>query len=539
MYQILIDGQHIYHENIDNLKIFNPVVTLEQNAFGSFEFDIDQSNPIYNRIVRMKSLFEVYHNDDFILGGRIVEDGDDTYKIKSIYGEGELCFLTDSVQEHYSFQGSVEGFLEFVLKNHNEQVEDFQRFKLGRVTVIDPNDYITRSDTQDLNTWETIKKKLIELLGGYIVVRHENGERYIDYLADFDTLNSQQVKFGENMSSIKRETSGADIATIIKPYGAKLEDSEERLTIESVNGGKKTIENANAIREYGRRTKTVYYDDVTLPENLKRKAEKDLAESIQMISSIEITAVDMANAKKNIHNFSLYSKIHAISAFHNINDYFVPLKLVINLFKPENNKITLNDKRMTLTGDTSGNDVQIGAIIERVENIQNNYNVNIPSMFVSLQQELLSAIEQSATDLSFQISEKYYNKGNTDEMISELQTILKQTSTYFEMQFNSFSQDLGDILAGTNANFEEIRKFIRFINGDIMLGEIGNEFSLNISKDRISFLQGVQEVAYISNSKMYNTFVEVLNTLKIGRFGFKPRKNGNLTFKLMDKEVAT
>ena len=61
-----------------------------------------------------------------------------------------------------------------------------------------------------------------------------------------------------------------------------------------------------------------------------------------------------------------------------------------------------------------------------------------------------------------QISERYYSKGEADELISNLETVLQQTSSYFEMQFNSFHQDLNDVIEGTNANFEESKNLYSF-----------------------------------------------------------------------------
>lgn len=530
MYKIFLNDDVMYSANVENLKIFEPKIELEQNALGSFSFKIEKSNPNYYRIEKMKSLITVYQENDIIFRGRVTEDGDNTQKIKNVYCEGELSFLIDSIQESYNYQGSVRGFFELLINNHNAQVEEYKQFKVGEVTVTDANDYITRSDTLYLTTWESIKKKLIELLGGYIVVRHEADGNYIDYLADYNTLNSQEVTFGENLLSVKRTENGANIATVIIPLGAKLEDSEERLTIESVNDGKKYIESEEGIKNYGRITKVVTFDDVTLPENLKSKGEKALGEAVMLTASIEINAVDMASIKKNIHNFKLNSKIKVVSEYHGINDYFVPLKMSISLFKQEQNKITLNETKKTLTGSTSDSNANLGGIIEIVENITNNYNVNVPQMLLALQQELSTLIEQTAKEITMQVGESYYNKGDTNELISNLETILNQTSTYFEMQFNSFSQDLNDILEGTNANFEDIRKYIRFEDGNIILGQVGNEFTLKITKDRISFFQSAQEIAYISNSKLYNTMVEVMHSLQIGRFAFIPRKNGNLTF---------
>ena len=44
-------------------------------------------------------------------------------------------------------------------------------------------------------------------------------------------------------------------------------------------------------------------------------------------------------------------------------------------------------------------------------------------------------------------------------------------------------------------------------------------------------MQGGYEVAYLSNSKLYVTYANILNSLQIGNFAFVPRSSGNLSFK--------
>ena len=87
------------------------------------------------------------------------------------------------------------------------------------------------------------------------------------------------------------------------------------------------------------------------------------------------------------------------------------------------------------------------------------------------------------------------------------------------------------VATGTDAEFEEIRKYIRFVDGQILLGEVGNELELQIANDRISFLQDGAEVAYFSNRKLYVTDTQILHSLQLGSFAFMPRANGNLSFK--------
>ena len=99
------------------------------------------------------------------------------------------------------------------------------------------------------------------------------------------------------------------------------------------------------------------------------------------------------------------------------------------------------------------------------------------------------------------------------------------------MQFESFQADLENLNADNTAQFQQIQKYIRFEDGNIILGESGNELILTIQNDRISFSQGGQEVAYFSNNKLNVTDADVVHTLRIGNFIFSPRPDGSLDFK--------
>lgn len=76
----------------------------------------------------------------------------------------------------------------------------------------------------------------------------------------------------------------------------------------------------------------------------------------------------------------------------------------------------------------------------------------------------------------------------------------------------------------------ELSALLRLTAEGIELGQDGNDVSLLIKPDRVAFLDKGQEVAYISDRKLYITEAEVLTSLTLGRFAFVPRENGNLSF---------
>ena len=141
--------------------------------------------------------------------------------------EGELAFLLDSRVRPYEFTGSVEEYHRFLVEQHNAQVNPEKQFKVDICTVTDPNGYISRASSDYPKTWDEFNEKLINLLGGYIWTREEEDGIYIDYLADFEEVNTQAIEFGKNLLGFEETIKGQDIATAIIPLGARL--SKKRL----------------------------------------------------------------------------------------------------------------------------------------------------------------------------------------------------------------------------------------------------------------------------------------------------------------------
>lgn len=98
--------------------------------------------------------------------------------------------------------------------------------------------------------------------------------------------------------------------------------------------------------------------------------------------------------------------------------------------------------------------------------------------------------------------------------------------------------ELGDQIESINTTLAENKLFIDINPTDgIRLGHIDSNLNVQILNDRLSFLEGNTEVAYISNQKLYITTAEVTDQLIITRpgldssFYFDPRENGNLSFR--------
>lgn len=148
-----------------------------------------------------------------------------------------------------------------------------------------------------------------------------------------------------------------------------------------------------------------------------------------------------------------------------------------------------------------------------------------------LEQRFTADISTSEKNIKQTLTESYYTKDATDSLVSSVSSSWEHTAKGFEMQFDNISKNLDDVSNNADTRFQEISKYIRFVDGNIVLGEAGSELILKIANDRISFLQNNTEVAYFSNRKLYVTDGEYTNSLQLGKFAFIPRSNGNLSFK--------
>ena len=367
MYTVRLDDKKIYDARIDDLTLIEPAIELEENNAGSFSFTIQNNHPSYNDIKRRKSIIKVYEDDEIIFAGMVYEIEEDFYKNKKVYCEGELSYLNDTIQRPAEYHDmTVRGLLETYIENHNAQVEPEKQFKLGMVTVKDPNDSIycyTNMET----TLSCIKDDLLDDLGGIIRVRYMNNEKYIDYITEDDVRTNQQViRLGENLINYTSNISSLDIATAIIPLGNRLEESpiealDMRLDIKSVNNNLDYVSDNIAVSNFGWIYKTVVWDNVTDANILKSKGEKYLTDSQFDNLIIEATALDMHLIDNNEMSIRLSDKIRIVSKPHGLKDkYFRLTKQTIYLNNPENNTITLGkEEHISLSAQTvqANNDI--------------------------------------------------------------------------------------------------------------------------------------------------------------------------------------
>lgn len=537
MYQVYCDGQLLHDPRLQEYQLLSPSLSLELNKTGSFTFTQYPNHPMAGLVQKLKSIIEVKKDGAVLFRGRPLSSKEEFYRQQDYTCEGELAFLLDSRVRPFEMAGGVTELFTYLINQHNEQVDETKRFQVGTMTVTDPNDYINRSNVTYETTWDILNTRLLNTLGGYLWVRHEADGVYLDYLADFPYMSTQRITFGENLLDYARTRDGSEIATALIPLGARLTDAEgkqteERLTISDVNDGKDYVYDQAAVEQYGWIFTTQNWDDVTQAGNLKQKGLDALREKIKTVDTIEMTAADLSQMDKSFDDFRIGQYVFVDSPPHGMDgEKFLVTKMTLNLSDPSQNKLTFGRVKSSFTEETNRDHQTVGDLISRTEAIESDYVTN--DTVTSITEDVWTRIDQTAESIMSEVGSTYVTSEGFEE---ELNTRFTQTEEGWEMTFNQFRQWAETENGETQTAFEELRKYIRFLDGNIILGDQDNDLQCIITNSKISFEQNGTEVAYISNNKLYITNAEVLDRFTVGNpssgyFDWIPRANGNLGMK--------
>lgn len=372
----------------------NPYFEIGDNVNGSATFKVFPTHPYYDKVKKLTTDIVIYRDDEPEFYGRVLYDDEDFSGTKKVFVEGELAFLCDSIQRPKVYHNiSVKAYVQDLIDIHNAQVEERKQFVVGRVTVKDSNDSLYRySNYEDTRT--AIKEKLTSRLGGHLVIRHEDGQRILDYLSDEDyyTKNTQGIRFGKNLLDFSKNMDASDLVTCIIPLGAKLDEedqdpslkaiSDQRITIASINGGIDYVTDDNAVREYGKIYKTVTWDDVSLPENLKKKGEEYLKSAQFEKMVLELKAIDLNLTDDSFQQFDVGNKIQCVSIPNGLDKEFPLTKKKVYITSFKNNTVTLGDET-SVKSYTSSNRKSTAEMEETIK--------SLPSKTEILQEALRSA----------------------------------------------------------------------------------------------------------------------------------------------------
>lgn len=366
IFRVYVDGNIFYHPNLAKLAITQAQISEDAENIDSFKLAAPFNHPYIDSIKPMASVIVCKKGEAVVFEGRALDNGSDFYNTHAWTCESALAYLKDTVQPPFSYKGPLKGLFEQFISVHNKSVEAQKQFKIGSITVTDNNDYISYSSSDYTVTMDAIKSKLINTHGGYLQVRYESDGKYLDYLSDFKTKSVQKVEYGKNITDIKISRDHTERITALIPLGAKNaseeEQTEERIDITSVNNGKNYIYDEAAVKEIGWIWASEIWDDVTLPDNLLKKAKSRLADMVAGVTSIELTIIDESDTGVDIGDIRARMYVECISKPHGINGTYLCVSRTRDYLNPAGNTITIGASGVKLSAAAAKQDKDIESI---------------------------------------------------------------------------------------------------------------------------------------------------------------------------------
>lgn len=365
MFYIYANGKSIYQPMDNTLSLFSPKLTLEMGKAGSLEFQIPPGNKYYNALPQLTTTVTVEMDDVEIFRGRVLSNNRNFNNVRTVYCEGDLAYLVDSVQKAEKYDGKAHALFRQIIAAHNARVEAAKQFTVGEISIEDRDVLLAgkSDDIQDVetggfnykqialnsiadewqNTFDFIQACLIDYAGGYLRTRRQNGTTYIDLVTDYGNTATQEIEFGKNLLDLTEEVSAEEVFTVLIPLG------DENLTIEAVNNGSDELVDADAVARYGRIVKTHVFDSVTEPETLLENGRRFLASSVNVPVTITVKAVDMHLVDPNASPIYVGDTVRVRSAPHGVMDALTCTKIEYDLTNPANNIYTFGTPRQSLT----------------------------------------------------------------------------------------------------------------------------------------------------------------------------------------------
>ena len=548
MYQLKYKNYILYDPRLADEKLIvrDPSVKLAVSKAGEMSFTVDAEHPYLSNLRRMSGLVELLDGTFPIYRGRITSDIKDFYGAHKIETEGIMAVLNDSIIPPFNFPEDftedasykaaaasgnvVEFFFRWILSQHNAQVTAEQQIKPGVVTVSDPNNYITRSSEEYSTAMTTISDKLIKsALGGYLLIRYEDDGNYLDYYAALPLTNTQSVEFAENLLDISSETDGTNIYTAILPEGkdgltiGNLPDGD--LTDDLVKSGK-IIYSKSGVATYGRITRYIKWDDVTVDTNLRAKAKAALADNgLSMPETITCKAVDLG-WQEGIQHFRVGRMTALVSTPHGYSASYPLMELAPDIIDPGNTKITLGATQRTYTGSQIDAARNVGNRIESTRKELTDRVDGSASQVILATQQQITDLQQNVNSIILSALENYVETGDFNSYKEEVSTKLSVLTDQLSIDITKVTERIDNVNGDLQAKYDSITKAFRFTSDGLIIGESGNEILLRLDNDVLQFVRNNTPELQITADGVEATRVKV-SILIIGNVIHQADENGD------------
>jgi hypothetical protein len=376
MYTLTLDEQtyngadlrYLYYPGDDEYVVSDFTVNLSGEECSTIEFTMYKDHPWFGSIVPRVSMVTFKRDGKILSHGQVHSVTKNLDGSMKVYVVDELSFLLDSVQpQRYLTNITYREVMDQLLQYHRSVMPQEKWFFTGYVEGPGDATAIARSvvTTNFEKTLNVIRDEMAYTTyynGGVIymqnklimtITRSDNTDVTSTRSLNLVQMHNgpmlrQPIKVGLNMQEYQNTVANEDLATALIPLGARLDTEvvpglETKVDIKSVNGGLNYIVDDEAVAQYGLIFDVVEYDDVTKPANLKKLAERELANRRKLMDEYTISAVDLSLVDSDFDQFEIGMGVFVddpTDPQHNVPDFMIT-GMNINPLDPSGNSITL------------------------------------------------------------------------------------------------------------------------------------------------------------------------------------------------------
>ena len=236
MYRIKYNDLIIFDPYDTNSQVFDAKLSQKINSAAYLDFTISNEHPLYDTVkerdgVVSLSWIEESGEQEKLFEGVIDSISINFYGHKEISCISALDYLNDTVVRPYSTiageqdltaPSSIEGYFDWLIEQHNNHILDSKkRFNIGinQGAGLRISDYIYRSSTDNPTTASEISNKILESLGGYLILDYGETSNTLNLYSDIHEMNTQIIDFGVNLLDFTKKTDTDKQYTAVIPIG--------------------------------------------------------------------------------------------------------------------------------------------------------------------------------------------------------------------------------------------------------------------------------------------------------------------------------
>lgn len=372
-----------------------------------------------------------------------------------------------------------------------------------------------------------IKGSLLDCYGG----EYRWGRYEIELLQARGADRGFSIRYGKNMTSLEQERDSSAVYTGVCPYwkndaGEYVELPEQIIAAPGeFNFTKIYILDLSD-----------QFDEQPTAEQLRSRATQYMLDNGIGVPNIN-TKVTYAQNPRLLDAVHMCDTVQVYYDALGVDATAKVIKTRFDVLKERHEEITLGNAKSsianTIVNINTTLDNDRAELILAAHDIKKELEETIDTLRVSIS----DAAAGAATQLQLATDSIMAVVSNLDRALTETIDANSATWNFVERVQN----ELQDAVAGSNGKFETIERYIRFIDGTIVIGILGNLIKLKMMNDAVFFFSGQDDTTDLTNAFAYFTSEElhvkrltVSESISVGDWKLSTIENGDL---VLDLEV--